>query len=76
MKKKYQILIGTHNNGKLRELRYLLSKKLKLLSPKDFNIKIGETKSFKSYEINFESLETEARKNYKAVVGYFNIKNL
>ena len=43
---------------------------------KDFNIKIGETKLFKSYEINFESLETETRKNYKAVVGHFNIKNL
>jgi XTP/dITP diphosphohydrolase len=39
VKKKYQILIGTHNDGKLRELRYLLSKKLKLLSPKDLNIK-------------------------------------
>ena len=39
MKKKYQILVGTHNKGKLKELRYLLSKKLKLLSPKDLHIK-------------------------------------
>ena len=38
---------------------------------KDFNLQVGETKSFNNYQINFESLESKDRKNYKSVVGNF-----
>ena len=34
-----KILIGTHNKGKFKELSYLLSKKLKKISPEKLNIK-------------------------------------
>jgi len=39
MKKKINILVGTHNKGKFRELSYLLPKKLNKISPDKFNIK-------------------------------------
>ena len=39
MKKKSNILIGTHNKGKFRELSYLLPKKLNKISPDKFGIK-------------------------------------
>jgi len=39
MKKKTNILIGTHNKGKFRELSYLLSKKLNKVSPDKLDIK-------------------------------------
>ena len=39
MKKIKAILIGTHNDGKFKELSYLLPKKLKKLSPKHLRIK-------------------------------------
>ena len=39
MKKKSNILIGTHNKGKFRELSYLLPKKLNKISPDMFDIK-------------------------------------
>jgi len=39
MKKISKILIGTHNNGKFRELSYLISKKVKKISPKEYKIK-------------------------------------
>ncbi|OUX53623.1 MAG: non-canonical purine NTP pyrophosphatase [Pelagibacteraceae bacterium TMED287] len=39
MKKIRTILIGTHNDGKFKELSYLLPKKLKKLSPKQLRIK-------------------------------------
>ena len=42
----------------------------------DFNIKVGEKKKFNNYSIDFQSLEIKERKNYKAVVGIFNITNL
>ena len=34
-----KILIGTHNDGKFKELSYLISRKIKKISPKKFNIK-------------------------------------
>ena len=34
-----KILIGTHNNGKFREIAYLISNKFKKISPKSLNIK-------------------------------------
>ena len=50
MKKIKEILIGTHNKGKIKEISYLLDKKIKKLSPIQLNIaspnEIG--KSFKS----------------------------
>ena len=33
-----KILIGTHNNGKFKEIAYLLSKKYKKISPKSLKI--------------------------------------
>ena len=39
MKKIKQILIGTHNKGKFKELSYLLPKNLKKLSPINLRIK-------------------------------------
>ena len=44
----------------------------------DFNLKVGEKKTFQQYKIDFKSLKTKEEKNYKAVVGEFiflNTKN-
>ena len=45
-----KILIGTHNNGKFKEIAYLLPKKYKKISPLEFKIKSPKEtgKSFKS----------------------------
>ena len=45
-----KILIGSHNNGKIKEISYLLNKKIKKISPSELNIKspIETGKSFKS----------------------------
>ena len=50
MKKNNLILIGTHNDGKFREISKLISKKIKKVSPKGLKIKAPrETgKTFKS----------------------------
>ena len=49
MKKKTQLLIGTHNDGKFKEISKLINKKIKKISQKSLNIKAPrETgKSFK-----------------------------
>ena len=39
MKKLTKILIGTHNKGKIKEISYLLNKKIKKISPFELNIK-------------------------------------
>jgi Cytochrome c biogenesis factor len=43
---------------------------------KDYNIKVGETKQFESYSIQLQSLDLKKYKNYQAVVGKLEIKNL
>ena len=50
MKKKIQLLIGTHNDGKFKEISKLINKKIKKISPKSLNIKAPKEtgKSFKS----------------------------
>ena len=50
MKKKTQLLIGTHNDGKFKEISELINKKIKKISPKNLNIKAPKEtgKSFKS----------------------------
>ena len=50
MKKIKEILIGTHNKGKIKEISYLLNKKIKKISPFQLNIKspVENGKSFKS----------------------------
>ena len=50
MKKKTQLLIGTHNDGKFKEINKLINKKIKKISPKSLNIKAPKEtgKSFKS----------------------------
>ena len=41
----------------------------------DFNLKVGETKTLKNYELFFENIKIEQNKNYKSVVGDFKITN-
>ena len=43
---------------------------------KDFNLKLGEVKSFDNYTVEFKKISLEDFKNYKAVVGEFKINNL
>ena len=61
MKKIKKILVGTHNKGKIKEISYLLNKKIKKISPFQLNIKspIENGKSFKS------NSELKARYFYK-----------
>ena len=40
------------------------------------NLKIGETFETEKFKINFESIEQKEEKNFKAIVGKFNIENL
>ena len=39
MKKIINLLIGTNNQGKLKEIRELLPKYIRIFSPADFNLK-------------------------------------
>ena len=50
MKKKSLLLIGTHNDGKFKEISKLISNKIKKISPKSLNIKapLETGKTFKS----------------------------
>ena len=50
MKKIKEILIGTHNKGKVKEISYLLNKKIKKISPIELKLKspIENGKNFKS----------------------------
>ena len=51
MKKIKEILIGTHNKGKIKEISYLIRKKIKKISP--FELKIKSPKETgKSFESN------------------------
>ncbi|RPG93905.1 MAG: heme lyase CcmF/NrfE family subunit [Candidatus Pelagibacter sp. TMED263] len=43
---------------------------------KDLNLKPGETKKFENFSIKFKDLELRESKNYKAVIGNFEIKDL
>jgi cytochrome c-type biogenesis protein CcmF len=40
------------------------------------NLKIGETFQSKKFKINFESIDQKNEKNFKAIIGKFNIENL
>ncbi len=40
------------------------------------NLKIGETFETKKFTINFENVEQEDEKNFKAIIGKFNVQNL
>jgi len=42
----------------------------------DFNLRVGEKKTFNNTSVFFESLKLNDEKNYKAIVGTFNILNL
>ena len=48
-----KILIGTHNNGKFKEIAYLLSKKIKKISPLTLKIK-SPKETGKSFNANSE----------------------
>ena len=41
----------------------------------NFNLKLGEIKKTDHYIIKFENLEEKSDKNYKSIVGYFNISD-
>ncbi len=43
---------------------------------KDYNIKLGETKTFESYTIQLQNLDLKNYKNYKAVIGKLEIKDI
>ena len=40
------------------------------------NLKIGETFKTEKFTINFENIEQEDEKNFKAIIGKFNVQNL
>ena len=42
---------------------------------KDFNLKVGDKKSFNNYSLEFKDIKLKEFKNYKAVVGEFKIDN-
>ena len=46
-----KILIGTHNDGKFKEISFLLSKKTKKISPKTLKIKILSEQDFISLKV-------------------------
>ena len=50
-KKITKLLVGTNNNGKLREIRDLLPKSLEICSPADFKIK-SPLENGKTFEEN------------------------
>ena len=41
----------------------------------NFNLKLGETKKTEYYTIKFINLEEQSIKNYKSIIGYFNVTN-
>ena len=41
----------------------------------NFNLKLGETKKTEYYTIKFVNLEEQSIKNYKSIIGYFNVTN-
>ena len=51
MKKITNLLIGTNNKGKLREIRALIPKKIKIYSTSDFNLK-SPIENGKTFEEN------------------------
>ena len=42
---------------------------------KDFNLKIGDKKEFDNYSLEFKNLSLKEKKNYKAIIGEFKIRN-
>ena len=53
MKKIKEMLIGTHNKGKIKEISYLLNKKIKKFTPFQFNIK-SPRETGKTFKLNSE----------------------
>ena len=53
MKKIKKILIGTHNKGKIKEISYLLNKKIKKFSPLQLKIK-SPPETAKTFKLNSE----------------------
>ena len=41
----------------------------------NFNLKLGEVKKTNNYVIKFNNLEEQSIKNYKSIIGHFNISN-
>jgi len=53
MKKIKKILVGTHNKGKIKEISYLLNKKIKKITPFQLNIK-SPKETEKTFRLNSE----------------------
>ena len=53
MKKNNILLIGTHNDGKFKEISKLISKKIKKISPKSLKIK-AQKETGKTFKLNSE----------------------
>ena len=43
---------------------------------KDLNLKLGEKRTFEGYSLKFEKLYLKEFKNYKAIIGEFEVNNL
>ena len=66
MKKIQKIFIGTHNKGKIKEITYLLSKKIIKISPFELNIK-SPKETGKSFRANSELKAKYFFKNSKII---------
>ena len=68
-KKIIELIIGSNNQGKLKEIKDLLPKKLKIYTPK-INCYIGNTLKFfkKKYKINFTNILKNNLKEYNEII--------
>ena len=75
-KKIYDLVVGTNNAGKLREIKDLLPKKLNIFSPKGLKLKSpNETgKSFRQTFKFFCSFPHETIIKTKEIVTCYNIR--
>ena len=68
LKKKYkEIVIGTNNNGKLREIKDLLPKSYKISSPKDYKLKSPKKMGKLFLKIHLLKLNIFPKKQEKSV---------
>ncbi len=66
MQKNNRLLIGTHNEGKFREISNLISKKIKKISPKNLNLKAPK-ETGKTFKKNSELKANYFYKNSKII---------
>ena len=65
-KKNREIIIGSNNTGKIKEIRDLLPKIYKILTPADFNLKRSPKENGKSFtENSLIKAKYYSKKNWK-----------